>query len=160
MGFIIFHLGDQYIQSGKSKGFIQRTGPVAIAYVTDSAIYMLDIRTHGHGCNDLWVDDSTLIEIIHQNWPILIKQFKVNTILVSPSPTMGRRSSRKQLQYNNNCGDNNYMPIGGEVSIADNIIKIANSLALCKRITRQINLIINYIFRKNFQSIPHKFQSY
>ena len=62
-----FHLGD----SLDADGFVKRTGPVLFAYVTDDTVYMLDIKQHGAWSN------ISLLQILHDNWPELIKTWKV-----------------------------------------------------------------------------------
>ena len=62
-----FHLGD----ATGADGFIKRTGPVLFAYVTDDAVYMIDVKPHGS-----WSDKS-LLQTLHDNWPELIDTWKV-----------------------------------------------------------------------------------
>ena len=63
-----FHLGE----SIDSSGFITRTGPILFAFITDDAVYMIDIKSHGS-----W-SDKGLIQILYNNWPSLLDSWKVN----------------------------------------------------------------------------------
>lgn len=72
-----FHLGVGFCDRGKSKGFVKRTGPILIAYVTDAAVYFIGI--HGHG---VWGEQS-LIEVIHNEWPEILEKFKLIGVLPS-----------------------------------------------------------------------------
>jgi hypothetical protein len=54
-----FHLGTVSDQSG----FIQRTGPLLFARVTDTHFYLIDVPHHGD-----WTQQR-LVEIMHNNWP-------------------------------------------------------------------------------------------
>lgn len=156
-GLYHLHLGVQNIQAGKSQGFIERTGPVAIAYVTDTTIYMLGIRTHGRGHSDLWFD-TNLIEIIHQNWPVVIDKFKVNGSLASPSPTINERKQLRKISCNTmvTMSDGTiYMPLGGGVTSANSNVNISlRYIALCKRIERQTKAIVNHISNKEIKTYP------
>jgi hypothetical protein len=48
-------------------GFVERTGPVLFARVTDDIFYMICIMEHGPG-NQPWIQKK-LLEAIHKNWP-------------------------------------------------------------------------------------------
>lgn len=63
-----FHLGTTL----DNRGFIQRTGPVLFAFVTDDAVYMIDIKPHGS-----W-SDKGLIQKLYDNWPQLLESWKVD----------------------------------------------------------------------------------
>lgn len=54
-----FHLGVLL----EADGFIERTGPLLFARVTDTHFYMINICNHGH-----WTSQG-LVEILHNNWP-------------------------------------------------------------------------------------------
>ena len=62
-----FHLGEAVT----SDGFIQRTGDVLFAIFTPNDVYFLCIMRH-----DNW-SNIELVQIIHDNWPQLISNFKV-----------------------------------------------------------------------------------
>jgi hypothetical protein len=61
-----FHLGKQT----NKNGYVKRTGPLLFAYITDDTIYFIQIMSHGS-----WYK-SELVEIIHNNWPHLLSDFK------------------------------------------------------------------------------------
>jgi len=60
----IFHF---HLNSDMNGKFVKRSGLLLYAYITDSAVYAINIMSHGK-----WYD-SCLIETIHRNWPQLIK---------------------------------------------------------------------------------------
>lgn len=62
-----FHLGEIITEDG----FIQRTGDVLFAVVTPCDVYFLCIMGHNNWSN------MELVQIIHNNWPELISDFKV-----------------------------------------------------------------------------------
>ncbi|RZK01619.1 MAG: hypothetical protein EOO46_19765 [Flavobacterium sp.] len=61
-----FHLGVNLNQNG----YVDRTGPLLYARVTDDKIYFIKIAEH-----DNW-SDKDLITIIHENWPKSISSFR------------------------------------------------------------------------------------
>lgn len=65
-----FHLGNV---AGKD-GFINRTGPVLFALVTESHFHEINVYLHGN-CTNLDV-----IEIVHANWPEKIERFKLSGV--------------------------------------------------------------------------------
>lgn len=60
------HLGTVSEQSG----FIQRTGPLLFARVTDTHFYLIDVLNHGD-----WTRQR-LVEIVHNNWPDSLSNHK------------------------------------------------------------------------------------
>lgn len=62
-----FHLGTTI----ESDGFINRTGPLAYAFVDDENVYFLDVLAHGAWTN------SDLLRILERNWPDTVEKFKV-----------------------------------------------------------------------------------
>lgn len=78
-----FHLGCGFEVKGKSAGFIKRTGPVMLAYLTETHAYVLSIKKHGkNGDPYIWVDDD-VIECIHTHWPHVLEPFKAPGITLS-----------------------------------------------------------------------------
>lgn len=69
-----FHLGNELENNGV---FVERTGPLAIGFVTNDEIFFIDVKTHTKDQDDtLWYEQD-VIEIIHQERPDLIERFKV-----------------------------------------------------------------------------------
>lgn len=58
-----------------ASGFTDRTGPLLFARFDRSNAYLLGVFDHGH-----WSDQS-LIQLIHDNWPDSIKNFRVQNII-------------------------------------------------------------------------------
>lgn len=72
-----FHLSHEIQSNGKGKGFVKRTGPILIALVRNDAFYAIDVRQHGReGDPYLWVNEE-LLEVIHKNWPDVLKLHRV-----------------------------------------------------------------------------------
>lgn len=65
-----FHLGEHELS-----GVIERTKNVAFVFVLDDCALFLQILAHGKGHSNVWVN-TTLIEIIHNNWPNAISHMK------------------------------------------------------------------------------------
>ncbi|WP_425628576.1 hypothetical protein [Vibrio neptunius] len=62
-----FHLGDKF----ENDGFVSRTGPLIYALIKPEKIYVICIALHGKWC------DTEIIKVLHDNWPEVIKPFKV-----------------------------------------------------------------------------------
>lgn len=75
-GCVHFHLG-----STLEKGFIKRTGPIALAFVTNDEIFFIETKTHS---NNTWTDKSVL-EILQEERPHFIERNKAS-ILKDISP--------------------------------------------------------------------------
>ncbi|MGJ3349495.1 hypothetical protein AAZR23_08365 [Morganella sp. Je.2.23] len=101
-----FHLG-----VNMSGGFIERTGPLLFAFVTEQDFYAINIYKH----ND-WAE-QTILQIIHDNWPQLISGYKVsNGIKTSETITPAQRISLREVNANScfTVADGTvYMPTGG-----------------------------------------------
>lgn len=72
-----FHLGTKI-----KKGFIERTGPIALAFVNEYEAFFIKITQHGHGHGLIWADPD-ILEIIHRDRPDLIRSSKVTFMRVS-----------------------------------------------------------------------------
>ncbi|BDM64586.1 hypothetical protein NFHSH190041_20380 [Shewanella sp. NFH-SH190041] len=145
-----FHLGTEICSKGKSKGFINRTGPVLIAYITEQSAYLIGIYEHGRkGAKYLWVD-KTVIEIIHNQWPEAIAHFKINGISLSQYPITPEQ--RKALR-NKSCNSfiemsdgTIYAPIGGGVTAAGTNTKITIEFdRLITKLTILLEKLCSYI---------------
>lgn len=69
-----FHLGNELENNGV---FVERTGPLAIGFVTDSEVFFIDVKTHTKDQDDtLWYEQD-IVETIHQERPDLISRFKL-----------------------------------------------------------------------------------
>jgi len=62
-----FHLGENL-----DGNFIERTGPLLFALVTNDRFYAINVFNHG-----AWADEE-IVEIIHRNWPEVVKPYKIN----------------------------------------------------------------------------------
>lgn len=68
-GISHFHLGET-LETGGS--MMKRTGPLLFAKVTENAVYLIKVLQHGD-----WAMPE-LIQSIHDNWPGLLKNAKIN----------------------------------------------------------------------------------
>lgn len=107
-----FHLG-LAPQQGKPH-LITRTGPVALAYVTNDAFYALGIYPHSPAP---W-SRSELVEVIHRNWPNAIAQFRVAGISASPVNEVQRTTLRAKhcSVFTATLDGTIYAPLGGAVT--------------------------------------------
>ncbi len=115
-----FHLGDGFERSGRSKGFVKRTGPVLLAYITDRIAYLIDIKVHGrNGDPYIWTNQD-VIEKLHSEWPEAIKQFRVKGALgLAHNPNQDGRKALRHGAVNTMVQTQDgavYAPIGGGVS--------------------------------------------
>lgn len=69
-----FHLTRRF----RPDGFAQRSQFQIFAYITDTAIYMIQI--YPHSAEDLY-SKRELVRIIRDNWPYLIERFRLNGIV-------------------------------------------------------------------------------
>lgn len=61
-----FHLG----QVVDAKGFVQRTGELLFAFITEDCFLSIQVKDHGSFSN------QDLVRIIHQNWPEVIEPYR------------------------------------------------------------------------------------
>lgn len=90
-GCVHFHLGNN--MEGK---YIERTGPIALAFVTHDEIFFIETKLHGEGHLYTWTDKSVL-EILHKERPKLIERNKVS-ILKDISPVISEAKDIKDLR--------------------------------------------------------------
>lgn len=90
-GCVHFHLGNNI--EGK---YINRTGPIALAFVTHDEIFFIETKLHGRGHPYTWTDKSVL-EILHKERPKLIERNKVS-ILKDISPVISEAKDIKDLR--------------------------------------------------------------
>ncbi|KAB7704576.1 hypothetical protein GBN32_17435 [Plesiomonas shigelloides] len=99
-GFHHFHLGSDICKKGKSKGFVTRTGPILIAYITDSTAYLIGIYQHGKTAPHIWAEQA-LVETMHNLWPEAIAKFRVNGIsTLTEKLTSEERMLLRKKAYN------------------------------------------------------------
>lgn len=90
-GCVHFHLGERL--DGK---YIERTGPVALAFVTDDEIFFIETKPHGKDFPYTWSNKSVL-EILHRERPHFIIRNKVTT-LTDISPKISNEKEIKDLR--------------------------------------------------------------
>jgi hypothetical protein len=100
-----FHLGTAFHTSG----FVQRTGSILFAKVTDDVFYCIDVMEHRNWSN------RKLIEIIHSNWPDTISRYRSSSRVIEYNPTDDEiKKLRSGAIYALQLSDGTvYLPIGG-----------------------------------------------
>lgn len=105
-GIYHFHLG-----TTMEGNFIKRTGPLLYAFITDQAIYAINIYRHNQ-----WAED-TILQTIHDNWPDLISNYKVSdSIKTATTVTPSQRISLRKVNGNaffTATDGTIYVPTGG-----------------------------------------------
>lgn len=92
-GCVHFHLG-----KGLDGKYIQRTGPVALAFVTEDEIFFIETKPHGKDFPYTWSNKSVL-EILHRERPHFISKNKITT-LKDISPKISNEEDIKNLRNN------------------------------------------------------------
>lgn len=92
-GCVHFHLG-----KGLDGKYIERTGPVALAFVTEDEIFFIETKPHGKDFPYTWSNKSVL-EILHRERPHFISRNKVTT-LKDISPKISNEEDIKNLRNN------------------------------------------------------------
>lgn len=107
-----FHLGDK-----EKKGMIERTKNIVFVFVLPKCAFFLQVLPHGKGHGDVWVNTS-LLEILHSNWPKIISHMKVK--LSGSSLTSKERIALRKFNVNINIkvsdGTVYFSPGGGLLS--------------------------------------------
>jgi hypothetical protein len=65
-----FHLGTQI----ETDGFVQRTGPLLFARVTNEVVYFINVMQHGD-----WSQQYS-IHILHRNWPESLEDYRLYNV--------------------------------------------------------------------------------
>lgn len=89
-GCVHFHLGEMLV--GK---YIERTGPVALAFVTEDEIFFIETKHHGKDPY-IW-SNKNVLEILHRERPHFISKNKV-TALKDISPKISNEEEIKNLR--------------------------------------------------------------
>lgn len=116
-----FHLSRKPHRSEKfrQKGFLNRSGYLLFAIVTQENAYFVDVRRHPSRRDDIgWVRQD-LLRIVYSNWPELIE----SNVLRGVKGTVLTDEEKQELRRKNvNCavqiGDNAITPMGGGVTAA------------------------------------------
>lgn len=102
-----FHLGNN-IQGG----FIDRTGPLLFALITEDNFYAIGV--YGHGS---WAD-ADIVERIHSNWPHEVARYQIHGVISATEITDEQRLTMRAKNANSFITVNDgtvYAPIGGGV---------------------------------------------
>lgn len=123
-----FHLGEKVLTSGKSTGFVERTGPILIARITNDTAYLVGIYQHGvNGVPNLWSEKS-IVNVIHDEWPETLEMYKMTGVeLLSQEPTAEQHANLRSLACNaaiTMTDGTIYSMIGGGITTAKTNMKI------------------------------------
>ena len=152
-GCVHLHLGEIL-----ENNYIQRTGPVALAFVTDHEIFFIETKLHGKDHPYTWSNKSVL-EILHTERPHFISRNKVSA-LKNISPVISNEKDIKNLRNNGyafgvTLNDGSvYMPAKfGPVTVQSSNKKKNSSLASehmlhMMHCTREIYFFINRYIKK------------
>lgn len=88
-----FHLGKE---EEENSNFIQRTGELALVFITNDEVFFVASKMHGRGHGLIWYEKDVL-EILHQERPDLISNFKVENF-TDISPTITEALDIKRLR--------------------------------------------------------------
>jgi hypothetical protein len=104
------HLGTAHAAGGS--GYMQRSGPVLFARITETDFYAINVYTHGE-----W-ENASVLESLHRNWPDAIKNYRIRGIHAESLTTTEHRNLRRvNVQTATATRDGAvYMAIGGVAS--------------------------------------------
>jgi len=102
-----FHLGSNI----DMPGFIERTRPLLFVKVTNTHFYLIAVKNHGDwNCQEL-------VEIIHKNWPEVIKHYKLEIVIgLSHVPSDENIKKLRKVNINTMIKMSDgaiYAPVGG-----------------------------------------------
>lgn len=98
-------------------GFIKRTKHVVFVIFLDNQVLFLNTLAHGKGHADVWVN-TTLIGIIHNNWPEIIEHLKMGSASgsLTPDERLSLRKKNTNVSVTTSDGTAYYAPGGGFMS--------------------------------------------
>lgn len=117
-----FHLGDKQIN-----GVVERTKNVVFVFVMADCALFIQVLAHGKGHPDVWVNTS-LLEIIHNNWPDTISHLKTTlsgTKLSALERTNFRRCNTN-VDIEVSDGTVYFSPGGGRMANGDSMTDFMN----------------------------------
>ena len=106
-----FHLCKDFDKSG----FVKRSDYLLFVILTQTDAYLVDVRLHQDPEKLLWVRQS-LVEIVHSNWPQLIKANVIRGVegsQLTDEEKKELRSENKNINHFMELGGNAIMPLGG-----------------------------------------------
>lgn len=143
-GIYHFHLGT----NTNASQFVERTGQLLFARVITDTIFFIDVMKHGN-----WTKQE-IIEIIHNNWPKSIQQFKLDDdveLLYAPSDDDIKKLRRVNLNSTLQLKDGSiYMfSIGGGLTTSGEstqaVIFAIQSVKAVKHLEKYVKNDINHI---------------
>lgn len=128
----------------RADGFVERTGPVLFARVTEEFFYLIDVMQHGGG-NQPWIQKK-LLEIVHANWPESISHRALKGIVsveFNPSDQEIGRLRRAHVCgiYQMNDGTV-YMPPGGGVATSGRSTDVMQAYGHYSHLLNNVELYI------------------
>ena len=142
-----FHLGE----SIGSDGYVQRTGPLLFALVTDSDFY--EINIYGHVNH--WTD-SNISEIVRENWPKLIDSCGNNYI-----EGWDYKTTDKESLHLGKCGINDFTRLstgvfGGGIATTGRSLCVVTEATLLRRVSTKLEQLVE---DKIYQRLPESIKS-
>ncbi|MDD4323968.1 MAG: hypothetical protein PHR37_03925 [Eubacteriales bacterium] len=139
------HLGHEREDSG----FIERTRNLLFVRFDERHAYFLNVMPHGY-----WAKKE-LVEIIHKNWPYLIKRFKINNVQIEED--MSEEDVKKMRKAGANTlfiteDGTIYFPIGGGYATSGINMNVVRT---CNYIKKRIELIQKDVL-DNFDNIARE----
>lgn len=134
----IYHLHPGHGQkTPRSSGFVNRAGELIFVYPHGNDLYFLDILDHG-----AWTNFS-LIQIIHENWPSIIENYKLKDVLgISHEPTESELYELRKNQINSafRIIDSFYIGPGGGLASDGSSAKAVQMAMNVKRLLENYSL--------------------
>ena len=138
-----FHLGEHEVS-----GVIERTKNIVFVLVLDDCALFLQVLAHGKGHSNVWVN-TTLIDIIHNNWPNAISHMK--TQVSGSELTFSERSTLRKRNVNVDItvtdGTVYFSPGGGLMSNGSSM----NDLTKLQRVYRDLDYLEDVVTQETDQ---------
>jgi hypothetical protein len=119
-----------------ASGFVDRTGPLLFAHVTNGTFHMVTVLEHGSWTN------KYLLETLLNNWPELLEPYEMCGVVgleapISPADRSKLRKANISMPTQLSNGKV-YFPIGGGVTTAGSNVQIVRRHHQCAHILRKI----------------------
>ena len=156
LGIHHLHLGERVERKGKDVGFIKRTPLLLYSHFTDTDAYFLDVMDHEAFAS------QTVIDIMHENWPALLDEFRMTGVTPSPPLSAEDRFDLACAGISTLATTRDgtvYMPPGGGVmSSGDNADDIMATNRLMNHLHELQTSIVRFIEGdKGNQDAPYSF---
>jgi len=129
-----FHLGTEM----EADNYIKRTGEILYSIVTQDCVYFIKIQLHGEWSN------VGLLEVVHNNWPELLNNYKIEgqlTFKASSTDIQQLRKAHVNMMVELPDGSaymGRGMGIMSDGSSADAALKTTDKMHECKKLQNNI----------------------